>query len=125
MNQSELIVDSFAGGGGASLGIAWALGRGPDIAINHDSDAIAMHRVNQTRLRGAGAVVTFLRFGAWPVDGLVDPDRAAALAQRVNEQRLAQRRASEATHLIRHLRSQRWSEEQIEAELHKRGLEWP
>jgi DNA (cytosine-5)-methyltransferase 1 len=42
----ELIIDSFAGGGGASLGIAWALGRGPDIAINHDADAIAMHEAN-------------------------------------------------------------------------------
>jgi DNA (cytosine-5)-methyltransferase 1 len=31
--MKELIVDSFAGGGGASLGIAWALGRAPDIAI--------------------------------------------------------------------------------------------
>lgn len=41
-----LIVDSFAGGGGASLGIAWALGRCPDIAINHDPSAIAMHAAN-------------------------------------------------------------------------------
>jgi DNA (cytosine-5)-methyltransferase 1 len=37
------IVDSFAGGGGASLGIQWALGRSPDIAINHDKEAIALH----------------------------------------------------------------------------------
>lgn len=42
----ELVVDSFAGGGGASLGISWALGRGPDIAINHDAEAIALHRAN-------------------------------------------------------------------------------
>lgn len=28
----------FAGGGGASLGIEWALGRSPDIAINHDPE---------------------------------------------------------------------------------------
>ena len=42
----ELIVDSFAGGGGASLGIEQALGRSPDIAINHDREAIAMHTVN-------------------------------------------------------------------------------
>ncbi|MCA3109851.1 MAG: DNA cytosine methyltransferase [Rhodocyclaceae bacterium] len=42
----ELIVDSFAGGGGASLGISWALDRSPDIAINHDAEAIAMHTVN-------------------------------------------------------------------------------
>lgn len=33
----ELIVDSFAGGGGASTGIEMALGRSPDIAINHDA----------------------------------------------------------------------------------------
>lgn len=42
----SLIVDSFAGGGGASLGIAWALGRAPDIAINHDEAALAMHEAN-------------------------------------------------------------------------------
>lgn len=42
----ELIVDSFAGGGGASLGIEMALGRSPDIAINHDAEALAMHAVN-------------------------------------------------------------------------------
>lgn len=42
----DLIVDSFAGGGGASLGIEWALGRSPDLAINHDAEAIAMHAVN-------------------------------------------------------------------------------
>ena len=44
--QQEIIVDSFAGGGGASLGIAWALGRAPDIAINHNEHAIAMHEAN-------------------------------------------------------------------------------
>ena len=42
----ELIVDNFAGGGGASTGIEAALGRPVDIAINHDPDAIAMHTVN-------------------------------------------------------------------------------
>lgn len=42
----ELIVDNFAGGGGASLGIGMALGRSPDIAINHDAEAIAMHAAN-------------------------------------------------------------------------------
>lgn len=41
-----LIVDSFAGGGGASLGIEWALGRSPDIAINHDPEALMMHEAN-------------------------------------------------------------------------------
>lgn len=42
----ELIVDNFAGGGGASTGIELAIGRPVDIAINHDPDAIAMHKVN-------------------------------------------------------------------------------
>lgn len=42
----ELIVDNFAGGGGASSGIEAALGRPVDFAINHDPEAIAMHRVN-------------------------------------------------------------------------------
>ena len=42
----ELIVDSFAGGGGASQGMEQALGRPIDIAINHDPEAIAMHTIN-------------------------------------------------------------------------------
>jgi DNA (cytosine-5)-methyltransferase 1 len=42
----DLLVDNFAGGGGASTGIEAALGRPVDIAINHDPDAIAMHEVN-------------------------------------------------------------------------------
>lgn len=42
----ELIVDNFAGGGGASIGIELATGRPVDIAVNHDMDAIAMHAVN-------------------------------------------------------------------------------
>lgn len=47
VGQGEpLIIDSFAGGGGASTGIEMALGRSPDIAINHDADALAMHEVN-------------------------------------------------------------------------------
>ena len=42
----EIIVDNFAGGGGASTGIELATGRVVDIAINHDPDAILMHRTN-------------------------------------------------------------------------------
>ncbi|MCA1181416.1 DNA cytosine methyltransferase [Bacillus licheniformis] len=42
----EIIVDNFAGGGGASTGIEIATGLSVDIAINHDPDAIAMHKVN-------------------------------------------------------------------------------
>lgn len=41
-----LIIDCFAGGGGASVGIEMALGREVDIAINHDPEAIRMHQVN-------------------------------------------------------------------------------
>lgn len=44
--MKELIVDNFAGGGGASSGIWMATGRGPDIAINHDRAAIKMHMAN-------------------------------------------------------------------------------
>jgi DNA (cytosine-5)-methyltransferase 1 len=43
---SGLIVDNFAGGGGASTGIEAALGRAVDIAINHDEQAIRMHEAN-------------------------------------------------------------------------------
>lgn len=42
----EIVVDNFAGGGGASTGIEEAIGRSVDIAINHDPAAIAMHKVN-------------------------------------------------------------------------------
>lgn len=44
--MQEIIVDNFAGGGGASTGIELAIGRSVDIAINHDPAAIAMHRAN-------------------------------------------------------------------------------
>lgn len=42
----EIIVDNFAGGGGASTGIEMAIGRSVDIAINHDENAVAMHTTN-------------------------------------------------------------------------------
>ena len=42
----EIIVDNFAGGGGASTGIELAAGRVVDMAINHDPDAILMHKTN-------------------------------------------------------------------------------
>lgn len=44
--MKELIVDNFAGGGGASTGIELATGRSVDIAINHDEVAIKMHKTN-------------------------------------------------------------------------------
>ncbi len=57
----ELIIDSFAGGGGASTGIEMALGRSPDIAINHDATALAMHEVNHPSTRHLTADI-------WSVD---------------------------------------------------------
>jgi len=49
--MTGLVVDLFAGGGGASEGLAQALGRDPDIAINHDPEALAMHKVNHPGTR--------------------------------------------------------------------------
>lgn len=46
MINGELIVDNFAGGGGASTGIELATGKSVDIAINHDHAAIRMHKAN-------------------------------------------------------------------------------
>lgn len=51
LHTDELIVDSFAGGGGASTGIERALGRSPDIAINHNAEALAMHAANHPTTR--------------------------------------------------------------------------
>ncbi len=45
----ELVVDLFAGGGGASCGIEQGIGRPVDIAVNHDPMAVAMHEANHTR----------------------------------------------------------------------------
>lgn len=49
--HEEIIVDNFAGGGGASTGIELALGRRVDIAINHDPEAVAMHTANHPETR--------------------------------------------------------------------------
>lgn len=51
LRAGDVIADSFAGGGGASTGIELALGRSPDIAINHDASAIAMHAANHPKTR--------------------------------------------------------------------------
>lgn len=64
MDRAEtkgLIFDSFAGGGGASLGIEWALGRGPDFAVNHDADALLMHAKNHP-------LTIHLQENIWKVD---------------------------------------------------------
>jgi DNA (cytosine-5)-methyltransferase 1 len=49
--EDEAIIDGFAGGGGTSTGIEMALGRSPDIAINHDPVALAMHEANHPDTR--------------------------------------------------------------------------
>lgn len=51
LHAEPLIVDNFAGGGGASLGIEMALGRGPDLAVNHDEEAVALHAENHPETR--------------------------------------------------------------------------
>jgi DNA (cytosine-5)-methyltransferase 1 len=47
----ERIADNFAGGGGASEAIRQAFGRDPDIAINHDGEALCMHEANHPTTR--------------------------------------------------------------------------
>lgn len=47
----EIIVDNFAGGGGASLGIELAVKRPVDVAVNHDREAIAMHKANHPQTK--------------------------------------------------------------------------
>lgn len=72
--SAGLIVDNFAGGGGASLGIELALGRSPDIAVDHDAEAVAMHARNHPATRHFCGDV-------WDVDPrAVCGDRAVALA---------------------------------------------
>lgn len=51
MSSLGMVVDLFAGGGGASTGIEWALQRPIDLAINHDAEALAMHRANHPGTR--------------------------------------------------------------------------
>ena len=47
----ELVIDLFAGGGGASTGIEQAIGRHVDIAVNHDRDAVDLHQMNHPQTR--------------------------------------------------------------------------
>lgn len=61
--MTGLIVDNFAGGGGASTGIEAALGRAVDIAINHDEQAIRMHAANHPG-------TLHIRNNIWQVDPL-------------------------------------------------------
>ncbi|ADE12184.1 DNA cytosine methyltransferase [Sideroxydans lithotrophicus] len=49
--NDEIIIDNFAGGGGASTGFELALGRHVDVAINHDPEAVSMHQANHPQTR--------------------------------------------------------------------------
>ena len=57
----EIIVDNFAGGGGASTGIELAAGRPVAVAINHDPDAILLHKTNHP-------YTEHLQASVWDVD---------------------------------------------------------
>lgn len=61
----EIIVDNFAGGGGASTGIELATGRRVAIAVNHDPDAIRMHRTNHP-------YTEHLQASVWDVDPVAE-----------------------------------------------------
>lgn len=51
LRPDELIVDNFAGGGGASTGIWHATGRAPDLAVNHNPEALALYQANHPETR--------------------------------------------------------------------------
>ena len=77
--MTGLIVDLFAGGGGASVGIEAAVGRHVDIAINHDPVALAVHRANHPETTHLEADIWEVRpidaTGGQPVDLLwASPD---------------------------------------------------
>lgn len=61
--SAKLVIDLFAGGGGASTGIEQAIGRHVDVAVNHDADAIGMHEINHPQTR-------HYRADVWEVDPL-------------------------------------------------------
>ena len=61
----EIIVDNFAGGGGASTGIELAAGRPVTIAINHDPDAILLHKTNHP-------YTIHLQASVWDVDPVAE-----------------------------------------------------
>jgi len=49
--HDEIVVDLFAGGGGASTGIELAIGRAVDVAVNHDAEAVSLHEANHPQTR--------------------------------------------------------------------------
>lgn len=65
LRPGEIVVDLFAGGGGASKGLEGALGRAVDIAVNHDPIAVALHAANHPYTR-------HLREDVWQVDPVAE-----------------------------------------------------
>ena len=59
----EISIDGFAGGGGASTGIEMALGYSPDIAINHDAEALAVHAANHPQTRHIRTNIRKVHYG--------------------------------------------------------------
>lgn len=80
--MTGLIVDNFAGGGGASTGIEAALGRAVDIAINHDEQAIRMHEANHPG-------TLHIRNNIWQVDPRDVVKAAASSSGAVGQQEYA------------------------------------
>jgi DNA (cytosine-5)-methyltransferase 1 len=70
-----LVIDLFAGGGGASTGIEAALGRPVDLAINHDKIALAAHTANHPRTRHLEASVWDVK----PLEAVVRANAPAAV----------------------------------------------
>ncbi len=98
----EIVIDSFAGGGGTSEGIKAATGRDPDIAVNHDRFALAMHRINHPDTHHLVEDVTEIRFTleqqGYMCGNSVCPPEAAALVRANYEPRQVRqpsRRAAE------------------------------
>lgn len=60
--EDEGIIDGFAGGGGTSTGIEMALGRSPDVAINHDPVALAMHEANHPSTEHVTSNIRHVRY---------------------------------------------------------------
>lgn len=74
VDGEPIIIDYFAGGGGASTGLERALGRSPNFAVNHDPIALAMHQMNHPGTQ-------HLRTSVWAVDprDLVKPGQRVGL----------------------------------------------
>jgi len=60
--DDEGCIDGFAGGGGTSAGIERVLGRSPDVAINHDPEALAMHEANHPETRHIPSNIRAVRY---------------------------------------------------------------